>query len=50
MKEGIEELRQKGDASCNVNSTFNFTMGGLALVAAAVIGYFIWRWLAGGPH
>ena len=50
MRQETDDSRQMGGSSCNVNSTFNFTMGGLALVAAVVIGYFIWQWLAGGPR
>ncbi|MDQ3746333.1 MAG: hypothetical protein M3444_18325 [Acidobacteriota bacterium] len=39
---------QKGDVGnqprpgCNVNSTFNFTVGGLAIAAAVVIGYLVY--------
>jgi hypothetical protein len=41
------ESQQAGTpaASCNVSSTLNFTIGALALVAAIVIAYFLWRWL-----
>ncbi len=32
--------------SCNVNSTFNFTVGALAIAGAVLIGYFVYvYWL-----
>jgi len=27
---------------CNVNSTFNFTVGGIAIAAAILIGYWVY--------
>jgi hypothetical protein len=33
-----------GQRGCNVSSRFNFTVGGLAITAAVVIGYLIAHW------
>ncbi len=43
------EMKDIGDTqqpNCNVNSTFNFTVGGLAIAAALVIGYlaYVYWW------
>jgi hypothetical protein len=35
-------------SGCNVSSTFNFTVGAIAVVAAGVIGWFVYRWLSAG--
>jgi hypothetical protein len=39
------EARDARAESCNVSSTFNFTVGALSLAAAIVIGYGVWHWL-----
>jgi hypothetical protein len=47
----MEAQKKDGDKQpqpgCNVNSTFNFTVGGIAIAAAVLIGYlvyfFVWR-------
>ena len=31
--------------TCNVNSTFNFTVGAIAIALAGLIGYFIYHYL-----
>jgi hypothetical protein len=44
----MEQRNQRPETpepSCNVNSTFNFTVGALAIAAAIVIGYLVWHWL-----
>ena len=33
---------EHGQPSCNVNSKFNFMMGGIAIAAAVVIGYLVY--------
>jgi hypothetical protein len=45
MKSQSSEPRDDQRTGCGVNSTFNFAVGGLAIVAAVVIGYLaIARW------
>ena len=43
MKGREGDTGDQSQPGCNVNSTFNFTVGVLAVVAAIVIGYFIYR-------
>jgi hypothetical protein len=35
----------KGVTSCATSSTFNFTVGAIAIAVAGVIGYFLYNWL-----
>jgi hypothetical protein len=39
MKAEINDDTAKSSRGCNVSSTFNFTVGGLAIAAALLIGY-----------
>lgn len=41
--------RQSG-VGCNVNQTFNFSMGAVILALAGVIGWVVWHWLTGAPQ
>jgi len=41
MKPPSSDPRDDQRTGCNVNSAFNFAVGGLAIVAAAVIGYLV---------
>jgi hypothetical protein len=34
---------QPAEPGCNVNSTFNFSVGALAIAAAIAIAYFVYR-------
>lgn len=36
----------KPATSCNTSTTFNFTVGAIAISVAGVIGYFLYTWLA----
>jgi hypothetical protein len=36
----------KPATSCNTSTTFNFTVGAIAISVAGVIGYFLYNWLA----
>jgi hypothetical protein len=45
----ISEMNDSGgppQSSCNVNSTFNFIVGGIAIAAALLIGYlsYVYWW------
>jgi hypothetical protein len=42
MNPEINDDAAKSQRGCNVSSTFNFTVGGLAIVAAVLIGYLAW--------
>ncbi len=46
MKTETNDVGGKLQPNCNVNSTFNFTVGGLAIAAALVIGYlaYVFSW------
>ena len=50
MQQETNSASRQGGAGCNVNQTFNFSMGAIALVLAGVIGWFVWHWLTGGPQ
>ena len=46
----MEQRYQRPEPSapgCNVSTTFNFTVGAVAIVAAIVLGYVVWHWLHG---
>ena len=42
------ESVRKGVTSCGASTTFNFTVGAVAIVVACVIGYFVYAWYAKG--
>jgi hypothetical protein len=42
------ESARKGVSSCSASTTFNFTVGAVAIVVACVIGYFVYAWFAKG--
>lgn len=45
MKSQTSDLRANKQPSCNVSSKFNFTVGGLAIAVAGLIGYLAYaRW------
>ena len=44
MQAGTSAPGGHGEPGCNVNSTFNFTVGALAIAAALVIGYLAYRY------
>ena len=46
MQSEMKEMGDRQQTSCNVSSTFNFTVGGLAIVAALLIGYlaYVYWW------
>ena len=31
--------------SCSASTTFNFTVGAIAIAVAGVVGYFLYKWL-----
>jgi hypothetical protein len=35
----------KSVTSCSASTTFNFTVGAIAIAVAGVIGYFLYNWL-----
>jgi hypothetical protein len=37
--------QSKREPACNVSQKYNFTMGGVALLAATVISYLIYRYV-----
>lgn len=39
MKSETNDARDRLQPGCNVNSTFNFTVGGFAIAAALLIAY-----------
>lgn len=45
MKGRESDAGDRPRPGCNVNSTFNFIIGALAIVAALVIGYFAVKWI-----
>jgi hypothetical protein len=45
MTESENRNKGRGAMGCNVSSTLNFTIGVLAIVAAVVIAWLLWRWL-----
>lgn len=46
MKSKTNGTGDRQQPSCNVNSTFNFTVGGFAIAAALLIGYLAYvYWL-----
>jgi hypothetical protein len=42
MKSEMNDTGNRSRPGCDVNSTFNFTVGGFAIAAAALIGYLIY--------
>jgi hypothetical protein len=45
MERHASDVRGEGRPGCNVNSTFNFTVGGLAIAVAVLLGYIAYaRW------
>lgn len=46
MKTKTNDDASRLQPGCNVNSTFNFTAGGLAIAAALLIGYlaYVYWW------
>lgn len=46
MKSEMNDAGDRPQSGCNVNSTFNFTVGGFAIAAALLIGYLAYvYWL-----
>lgn len=43
MRAGTSDPGGQAQPSCNVNSTFNFTVGAIAILVAILIGYVVWR-------
>lgn len=41
----ISKPDERAKGSCNVNSTFNFSVGAVAIAIAGIIGYFIYNFL-----
>jgi len=50
MKPETSSASNQGGAGCNVNQTFNFSMGAVALALAGVIGWFVWHWMTAAPQ
>lgn len=44
--ESSKESAGKDVTSCGASTTFNFTVGAIAIAVAGVIGYFLYNWLA----
>ncbi len=44
MKTDTNDAGDRPQRGCNVNSTFNFTVGGLAIAAALLIGYLAYAY------
>jgi hypothetical protein len=45
MKSETNDAGDRLQPGCNVSSTFNFTMGGIAIAVALLIGYLAYvRW------
>ena len=46
MQSEMKEMGDRQQSGCNVNSTFNFTVGGIAIAAALLIGYlaYVYWW------
>ncbi len=44
MSQHKGDVGQRQQARCNVNSTFNFTVGGIAIVAALLVGYLVYAY------
>ncbi len=45
MKAQKSDVGSQRRPSCNVSSTFNFTVGGLAIAAVLLIGYLAYLYL-----
>ncbi len=46
MKTQMSDVGGQLPPGCNVSSTFNFTVGALAIAAAVLLGYFVYAyWL-----
>jgi len=39
------QAAQKDGRGCNVSMKLNFTIGALAMAAAALAGYLAWHWI-----
>jgi hypothetical protein len=50
MKSETNNTSRQDGVGCNVDQTFNFSMGAVALALAGVIGWFVWHWLTGAPQ
>jgi hypothetical protein len=46
--EETEKNANMAATSCNTNSTFNFSVGIVAIIAAVVIGYVVYRYCIRG--
>ena len=44
MKTESNDVGGKLEPDCNVNSTFNFTVGGIAIVAAVLIVFLVYAY------
>lgn len=44
MKSETNDAGDRLQRGCNVNATFNFTVGGLAITAALLIGYLAYSY------
>lgn len=46
MKSDMNDNPNRLETGCNVNSTFNFTVGGIAIAVAVLIGYlaYVYWW------
>ena len=42
MQSETKDMRDRQQSSCNVNSTFNFTFGGIAIATALLIGFLVY--------
>ena len=46
MNEPPKESTVRSGSGCNVSTSFNFTVGIIASLAAIAIGYVLYKWLA----
>ena len=46
LNEPPKESADRSGSGCNVSTSFNFTVGLIASLAAIAIGYVLYRWLA----
>ena len=46
MNEPPKESADQSGSGCNVSTSFNFTVGLIASLAAIAIGYVLYKWLA----
>ncbi len=45
MQTDTNDIKDRSKANCGVSSTFNFTVGGIAIAAALLIAYLIYPYL-----